>query len=217
MVNKILVIAPHPDDETLGCGGTLLKHKKNGDKVFWMIITDLKKEHIYFKTRQNELKKVKKYYKFDDLINLKYEPAKLKDNDFADLISNIEKHIKKIKPNIVYVPYVKDVHTDHQIVAKAMNTFSKWFRYPYIKKFIAYETISETNFNFSEVNFSPNLFIDITKEIKDKINIMKIYKSEISIHPFPRSAKSIESLAALRGSSSGYSYAEAFQILIERR
>ena len=115
------------------------------------------------------------------------------------------------------MPYVKDVHTDHQIVAKAMNTFSKWFRYPYIKKFIAYETISETNFNFTEVNFSPNLFIDITKEIKDKINIMKIYKSEISTHPFPRSAKSIESLAAFRGSSSGYLYAEAFQILIERR
>ena len=84
-----------------------------------MIITDLKKEHIYFKERQNELKKVKKYYKFDDLINLKFEPAKLKDNDFQ-ILSLILKSILK-KCNIVYVPYVKDVHTDHQIIAKAMK------------------------------------------------------------------------------------------------
>lgn len=217
MVNKILVVAPHPDDETLGCGGTLLKHKKNGDKIYWMVITDLNKEHSYFKERQNELKKVKKFYKFDGFINLQFEPASLSDNKISDLLLNIEKYIKIVKPNTVYVPYIKDVHSDHQIIAKAMNAFSKWFRYPYIKRFIAYETISETNFNFTESNFSPNLFIDITKQIKNKIKIMKIYKSEFSVHPFPRSEKSIESLAALRGSTSGYLYAEAFQILIERR
>ena len=90
----------------LGCGGTLLKHKKKGDKIYWMVITDLNKEHSYFKERQNEIKKVKKFYKFDGFINLQFEPSSLGDNKISDLLPNIEKYIKSVKPNIVYVPYI---------------------------------------------------------------------------------------------------------------
>ena len=115
------------------------------------------------------------------------------------------------------MPYLNDIHSDHQIIARAMNTFSKWFRYPYIKRFLVYETLSETNFNFVNTNFEPNLFVDISNEMKKKLNILKIYRSEISTHPFPRSQKSVESLAIIRGSSSGYNYAEAFKIIIERK
>ena len=80
-----------------------------------------------------------------------------------------------------------------------------------------YETISETNFNFNEKQFSPSLFLDITDFMDKKIEISKLYTSEFAEHPFPRSIKSIESYASIRGSMSGFKYAEAFQILINRK
>lgn len=217
MTNKILVVAPHADDETLGCGGSLLKHKKNGDKIYWLLVTKLKKNHKDYNIKQKEIKKVADMYNFDEVINLNLEPAKIHKIDFQTLIKFIEKQLKLIKPDTIYVPYLNDIHSDHQIIARAMNTFSKWFRYPYIKRFLVYETLSETNFNFINTNFEPNLFVDISDEMKKKLNILKIYRSEISTHPFPRSQKSVESLAIIRGSSSGYNYAEAFKIIIERK
>ena len=217
MTNKILVVAPHADDETLGCGGSLLKHKKNGDKIYWLLVTKLKKNHKKYNIKQKEIKKVADMYNFDEVINLNLEPAKIHNIDFQNLIKLIEKPLKLIKPDTIYVPYLNDIHSDHQIIARAMNTFSKWFRYPYIKRFLVYETLSETNFNFVNTNFEPNLFVDISNEMKKKLNILKIYRSEISTHPFPRSQKSVESLAIIRGSSSGYNYAEAFKIIIERK
>ena len=217
MTNKILVVAPHADDETLGCGGSLLKHKKNGDKIYWLLVTKLKKNHKKYNIKQKEIKKVADMYNFDEVINLNLEPAKIHKIDFQNLIKLIEKPLKLIKPDTIYVPYLNDIHSDHQIIARAMNTFSKWFRYPYIKRFLVYETLSETNFNFVNTNFEPNLFVDISNEMKKKLNILKIYRSEISTHPFPRSQKSVESLAIIRGSSSGYNYAEAFKIIIERK
>jgi LmbE family N-acetylglucosaminyl deacetylase len=217
MANKILVVAPHADDETLGCGGSLLKHKKNGDKIYWLLVTKLKKDHKDYNIKQKEIKKVADMYNFDEVINLNLEPAKIHKIDFQTLIKLIEKQLKLIKPDTIYVPYLNDIHSDHQIIARAMNTFSKWFRYPYIKRFLVYETLSETNFNFINTNFEPNLFVDISDQMKKKLNILKIYRSEISTHPFPRSQKSVESLAIIRGSSSGYKYAEAFKIIIERK
>ena len=216
MVKKILIIAPHPDDETLGCGGAILRHKMLGDEVHWLIVTNYLKTHSRFKTRQKEIADVAKAYDFDSTSNLNIEPTKLDSIMTSELINFLMEHIEAIKPNILYSPYINDVHTDHQIISKAVNSFSKWFRYPYIDQVNIYETISETNFNFSEKQFSPNLFMDITEFLDKKIEISKIYTSEFAEHPFPRSEKSIESYATIRGSMSGFKYAEAFEILIKK-
>ena len=217
MNNKVLIIAPHPDDETLGCGGTIMRHKQSGDEVHWLIVTNYSKNDTAYKKRQLEIKKVALEYKFDSVENLNIETTKLDMISMSDLIDDIASKIKKIEPSILYVPHQNDVHTDHQIIATAMNSFSKWFRFPYIKQINIYEVISETNFNFTKRQFSPNLFFDITEFIDKKISISKIYKSEFKDHPFPRSIESIKSKALLRGSESGYNYAEAFQILIKRK
>ena len=115
------------------------------------------------------------------------------------------------------MPYVYDVHTDHQITAKALQSTFKWFRYPHIQKVMMYETLSETEFNFLDKrNFNPNVFINISGYLDDKIEAMQLYESEIDDFPFPRSEKTIRSLAAFRGSQSGFEAAEAFELVYER-
>ncbi len=220
-MSKICVIAPHADDETLGCGGTILKHKKNGDKVYWICITSMKSGDTWsekeIKKRDNEIKKVSKSFKFDQFYSLDLAPKNLDQIPLTKIIDPLTKIFNKIKPDILYVPFYADAHSDHQIIGKTFNALGKWFRYPYLKKIYCYETISETEFNItSNEVFKPNKFIDISEFIKKKIRIMKIYKSEIGKSPFPRSVKSIESLGTIRGSQSGFKYAEAFILLMDR-
>ena len=218
---KILVVSPHPDDETLGCGGTLLKHKEMSDKIYWLNITGISLDEGWDKNkvlnREKEIAKVQKKYNFDESFNLKYPSTKIDTIPISDLIGKITNIYNKIKPNVIYTPFNNDIHTDHQIISKALKSTFKWFRHSYINKVLMYETVSETDFNFEQnYNFNPNIFIDISKFLDRKINIMNIYKDEVKDFPFPRSEKNIRSLAYLRGSQSGYEAAEAFQLVFER-
>ena len=133
-------------------------------------------------------------------------------------IEKISKVFKKFQPNEIFLPFPGDAHSDHKLTFEASIACTKWFRYKFIKKVLAYETLSETNFNFDPNNkiFNPNLFVDISSKINKKIELMNIYNSEVFDHPFPRSEESIKSLAKLRGSQSGYRAAEAFMILYQR-
>jgi len=217
----VLVIAPHPDDETLGCGGTILKHLKNKDQINWLIMTNIELvknyKKITVKKKINEINRVNKSYKFKSMFRLNFEPATLDTIPKKDVITEIQKIIIKIKPNTIYIPYGGDAHSDHKITFEACCAISKSFRNRFIKKVIVYETPSETDFNINPKikNFKPNLWIDISKQIKQKIKILKIYKTEIGKHPFPRSIENIVSYAKIRGSVSGHSHAEAFQIIKE--
>ena len=218
---NILVVAPHPDDETLGCGGSLLKHSDTGDNLYWLIMTSMHNSNNWTKKqkkiRENEIEKVAKIYNFKKIIKLNHITAELDKIPLNLLISQTGKEISKIKPNTIYIPYVGDIHTDHQITNQVMQACIKSFRYPSIKKVLMYETISETNFNFVNRRlFVPNTFIEITKYLNKKIKIMNIYKSEIHSHPFPRSEVSIQSLSYLRGSQCGVKSAEAFELIYNK-
>ena len=217
MKNRILVVAVHPDDETLGCGGTLLKHKANGDKIHWLICTSLNKNHSYYQNRNKEISKVSKIYNFNSVANLPFEPTKIDKHSMSEIIEKISKVINKVRPNIIYLPFKEDVHTDHKKIFEASYSCTKTFRYPFIKKIYMMETLSETDFALSikKEGFIPNTFIDISKYMSKKIKIMKIYKGELNKHPFPRSVKSIRALATFRGSTSGCKFAESFVLLKE--
>jgi len=221
-MNRVLVIAPHPDDETLGCGGTLFKHKAEGDEIYWLIVTSLDEDSGWPKEdvikRASEIDAVGKKYGFSLVFNLRLPTTKIDILPLSDLIEKITDVYKKIEPDIVYMPFAYDVHTDHQIIVKAMQSTFKWFRFPYIKKVYMYETPSETEFNFAENRvFRHNVFINISKNIDDKINAMKIYEGEMGEFPFPRSEKTLRALATLRGSQSGFESAEAFELIYERK
>ena len=221
MLNKILVIAPHPDDETIGCGGTLLRHIDNKDEINFLLITKLFKENgwkqEFIIQKNKEIKKIENVYKFKNSYKLDLPSTGLDVVPISVLVKKISKVISEVKPNIVYTNYSNDVHTDHQIVSKAVLSSLKWFRHPSIKTALMYETLSETNFNFQSNNFfTPNKFINISKYLEKKIKIMKIYKSEIDKHPFPRSENAVRANALLRGSQCGFKFAEAFKVIFDR-
>jgi LmbE family N-acetylglucosaminyl deacetylase len=220
-MNKVLVVAVHPDDETLGCGGTLLKHKNSGDEINWLIATDISESEGYDKKtiqiREDEITKVDKLYGFNSVNRLGLLTTKVDEYSMSELISKISFVINNIKPNIIYLPFKGDVHSDHKYIFDAAYSCTKTFRYPFIKKIYMMETLSETEFSVSakEDSFVPNIFVDISSFIDKKIEIMKIYKSEMCEHPFPRSEKNIQALAIYRGATSNCSYAESFMLIKE--
>jgi len=219
---KVLVISVHPDDETLGCGGTILKHKDNGDEIFWLILTKVDKSvgftDDFIMKRKKEIKTVSQLYGFKKTFELDFITTKLHLADFNNIIDNISQVINYIKPQVVYMNNRSDIHTDHQIAAKAILSCTKSFRYPFIEKILMYECISETEMAppFPENMFIPNVYSDISSYIDKKIEIMKLYESEIHQPPLPRSGENIKALARFRGASCGVEYAEAFMLVRER-
>jgi LmbE family N-acetylglucosaminyl deacetylase len=220
-MNNILCVAPHPDDETLGCGGTLLKHKDNGDKIYWLIMTNILTEEGYDKVkieeRQQEIDNVAREYGFEDIFKLDLPTTKLDIIPKRQIIEAVSNVINKIKPEEIYLPNRSDVHSDHKITFDSVISSTKTFRCPLIKKILMYETISETEFAppFQDNAFMPNSFSDIFEFINKKLSIMKIYSTELGAHPFARSLDNLKALAMYRGATAGVNYAESFMLLKE--
>lgn len=220
-MKKIMVIAPHPDDETLGCGGTLLRHISEGDEVYWLICTTITEDQGFTKKRIQERKKeiesVSNMFGFVGYRQLSFKTTELDLVPRKELVGAISEYIKEIEPHTLYLPYRNDVHSDHAYVFDSLVACTKSFRYPCIRRALVYETLSETEFGLrtDDFGFKPNVYADISTFMDRKIEIMKVYKSEFGIHPFPRSEKNIRSCAVIRGSTAGFSSAEAFILLKE--
>jgi N-acetylglucosamine malate deacetylase 1 len=221
-VKKVVVVSPHPDDETLGCGGTLLKHFAEGDQLNWINVTNIHKKYGYseehIQKRKREIEEVKGQYGFSTFHNLDFPTTRLDVFPIGELIGKISQVFKIITPEILYLPFRGDIHTDHKVVFDAVASCTKWFRYPSVKRVLVYETLSETDFHVctDSGSFHPNVFVDIHEFIEQKLEILNIYSNEIGEYPFPRSKKAVRSLAAIRGVASGFESAEAFMLLKER-
>lgn len=221
MNKKVLVVAVHPDDETLGCGGTLLKHKASGDEIHWLICTSVKEIDGFSEERVNsraiEINKVCKLYSFDSVHELKLSTMRVDEYSMSELIKNISNIINIVRPNTLYLPFKSDVHSDHRKIFEATYSCSKSFRYPFIKSIYMMEVLSETEFapSLKEDSFIPNIFIDISDYIDQKIDILQVFKSELGKHPFPRSIENVKALATFRGSMCNCKYAESFVLLKE--
>ena len=224
-MNKILVVAVHGDDETLGCGGTLLKHKALGDEIHWLLITGPTDNHPFnfpkevIEKRNETIDKVGKMYNFDSTIYLALPTIYVHAVDFGEFVKKISDAIKKIQPNVIYMMSNNDVHSDHRVTFDAIYSCTKSFRYPFIERIYMMETLSETEFApaVAAKTFIPNVFVDITDYIDKKLEIMSMYDTEVMKEPYPRSLSSIKALARVRGSRAGVMYAESFQLLYEKR
>lgn len=220
---KSLIIAPHPDDETLGCGGTILKLKASGASVHWLIVTTIvgvtgfPQERVSVRAR--EIEAVKEVYGFDAVHHCSLPAAGLDTLGKGILIGAIGSIIKTVAPDSVYVPYRNDVHSDHAAVFDAAVSACKTFRSPFVKSIYAYETLSETDFGLrpDDPGFRPNLFEDISGYLDKKISIMSLFEGEMGKFPFPRSEECLRALATLRGAQANCLSAEAFMILKEIR
>lgn len=218
-MNKIVVIAPHTDDETLGAGGYLLKRKSEGDVIYWINVTNVKVEYGYSieeVKRWNEIiHMVSQKFNFKEVFDLALEPSSLDKMEKSLLISMLRTCLDNIQPDIVLLPFYDDTHSDHRVVFDAAIACCKSFRNPQIKKVMCMEIISETDYAISDRGFLPNYFVDISDYIDEKVEILELYKSEVHESPFPRSVDAIIALAKYRGASCYSHYAEAFRIVKE--
>lgn len=220
---RVLFVSVHPDDETLGCGGTILKHKRQGDRIYWLNITGVQTDHPFgfseefVQARNALLGEISAAYGIDSFTNLDLPTMMLDTIPLSDFVRRVDTVILDIKPNIIYLPNRSDVHSDHRVAFDAVYACTKNFRKPYIRKIMMYETLSETEFApaLAENAFIPNSFVDISKFMERKLEIMQMYDTEIMPDPFPRSIYAIKGLAAYRGSRIGVEYAEAFMILLD--
>ena len=199
----ILIISPHADDETLGCFG-VLSNKIYIDGGQQRIIILCADEPHKAKTIDGIAKK----YKWR-MERLGFKDASFDTMDFGEIVSILSKKMNNFfSLDTIYFPYLYDAHTDHQIISRAVLAATKTFRMPDVKEMYMYEIISQTE--YATVPFQPNSFIDISGNMKEKLRTVEKYKTELGKHPFPRSLKSVEALATLRGSLAGCKYAEAF-------
>lgn len=215
-MSSVLVVSPHPDDETLGCGGALLRHIAEGDHVHWLIMTTIVNQPQFTKnkidSRSKEIESVSLAYDFKSVKQADFITMQLDTYPKLELIKVVSDVVSKVTPEIIYFPYKYDIHSDHACVFDAVSSCTKSFRYPSIRKVRLYETISETEFSttLGSKGFQPNLWIDISDYIDQKIDIMKMYDGEMGDPPFPRSEQNIRALATYRGGVAGTTAAEAF-------
>ncbi len=217
-MNRVLVIAAHPDDELLGCGGTLIRHVEAGDSVQSIIMCEgesLRYEgldvHQYEATlKAAEIIGISKIHRFD------FPDQQLDKYSLIELIQPIEKVIDEYKPEIVYVQFGGDINRDHALTFEAASIALRPTA-PSIKEIYAYYTVGSTELK-TPLEFSPNVWIDIKEQIDRKLLAFSCYSSEIRAYPHPRSLEGIRNMAAFYGNQCCLRYAEPFMLLrkIER-
>jgi LmbE family N-acetylglucosaminyl deacetylase len=219
---NILSISVHPDDETLGCGGTLLKHHAAGDTLHWLIITSVSQPNFTAEVvdqQARQVEAVREAYPFASLNWLKLPTTRLESMPLNDIIDPIREVVMSCRPHIVYVPNRSDAHSDHRVVADAAHAVLKSFhlRSMGVQRVLACEVISETDAApaLPENSFLPNVFIDVSNTLERKLEIMQMYKSETQAEFLPRHSSSIRALARLRGATIAVEYAESFMLVRE--
>lgn len=224
MKKKVLFVAVHPDDETLGCGGTILKHKNAGDEISWLILTSIRNhpsgrwDEKAAEGRDLIVTQVAKEYQFDNVVDLGLPTTMLDRIELGKIVSLIGEKLDTINPEIVYMMFQNDVHSDHRVAFSAVYSCLKSFRRPFIKRILMFEALSETEFAVSNSanSFVPNVYVDITDYMEDKLRIMSHFKTEVMQSPYPRSLESIRALGRYRGTRAGVEYAEAFMLIYEQ-
>jgi len=213
---RVLVIAPHPDDEVIGCGGTILKSLARGDQVFLCVVTTACPPEWNEKTieiKKKERMKAAKLLGIKKPCFLDLPATKLDTIPQNELNRKISACVKKVKPDMVFTSYWGDVHSDHRIVFNATLIATRPFDST-VKKVLCYEIPSTTDLipDKKEI-FLPNVFEDISKFLEKKLRVMKVYKTELRKYPHPRSIKAIEVHARRRGVQIGVKAAEAFVLV----
>lgn len=224
-VSSVLVVAAHPDDEVLGCGGTIARHSDLGDHVQILIAAEGSTSRQSNRDRTlvaDELSSLEAAaHKAADILGAKgVELLNLPDNrldslDRLDLIKQIEERISLYKPDIVYVHHSGDVNVDHRRLHEAVVTACRPIPGHHVRRLISFEVVSSTEWQppRSGFDFYPNIFIDIENQFKRKQEALHAYMTEMRPWPHARSIQAVEHLARLRGSQVGVEAAEAFCLL----
>ncbi len=222
--DKVLIVAAHPDDEILGCGGTIAKWSKQGKEINSIIMSEgatSRDNKRNYESRKSELSGLKnsaneaaKILGVSSIEFFDFPDNRMDSVDLLDVIKKIENKIALFKPSMILTHHVGDLNIDHQIIHRAVITASRPQLNNSVKCLLAFETPSSTEWQTSPSNyFKPNWFEDISETLELKISALKKYKSEMRKWPHPRSLLGIEYLAKWRGACNGFNSAEAFMLL----
>jgi len=215
---KVLVIAPHMDDETLGCGGVMARHKEQGALVCVVFVAHRVYNHLFDKKRNDIEKshtvKAKKVIGYHEAIFLDLNDERL-DACLQDIIIPLELEIQSFMPDMVYVPFWGDNNQDHRAVFDAARVVLRPVAAPFVNNVFMYEVPSSTEQSppLTENAFLPNYYVCIDKHIDRKIKALRCYETESRSYPHPRSEEAVRILAQKRGIETGFCYAEAFMML----
>ncbi len=224
----VLVIAAHPDDEVLGCGGTIARHTLQGDEAYCLILGEgiTARYADRGKAKQEELKQltleaeqaasilgIKKVF-FGNLPDNRFDTAPL-----LEIVKAIEEVKSEVKPDIVYTHHHGDLNIDHLITFRAALTACRPVKGESVTEIYSFAVPSSTEWNSpdAETYFMPNIFVDISETFGKKVEALKAYHSEVREYPHPRSPKSLEIIARYWGISAGIKLAEAFRLVREIR
>lgn len=214
--NKILIVAAHPDDEVLGCGGTISK-LKNENYIEAMFMTNgvssRGKNKKQILRRRKSCLDLFKYLSLPPPTICNFPDNQMDKIHLLKVIKKIEKKIMTFKPDTIITHYSHCLNIDHRITFDAVTTACRPVNGLSVKKILSFEIPSSTDWAlFKGKNFQPNYFVDISKHIKKKINLIKFYKEELRNYPHSRSITAIKALASMRGISCGVRYAEGFYL-----
>jgi LmbE family N-acetylglucosaminyl deacetylase len=219
---QILVIAAHPDDEVLGCGGTIVKHVQNGDEVHVVILAEGVTSRDKVRERESRVGELSQLARAAheagrilgvQSVELHDFPDNRMDSvDLLDVVKVVEMAIDKYKPDMVYTHHAGDVNIDHRIVHQAVVTACRPLPGQCVKTLISFEVLSSSEWQTpgSAPAFVPNYFVDISNCLDKKLKALEAYESEIRFWPHPRSLAAVEHLARWRGATAGVEAAEGF-------
>lgn len=219
---RVLAIATHPDDETLGCGATLLKHAAAGDEVHWLIMTTAQGAPWSAETvrrKAAEVDAVAAAYGFSSHRQLDLPAARLDTVAFEELIDPVRAFVADVRPQTIYVVHGGDVHSDHRVTFDVVMSVVKPFRMGSlgVERVLSYETLSSTDAAPMSPSggFVPTVLTDVSLHLERKLEIMALYETEAQPEPMPRAPSAIRALARYRGATISVEYAEAFMLIRE--
>lgn len=220
MKEKILVVAAHPDDEVLGCSGTIAKRIREGSSASTLILGEGVTSRDGERKREERKKDIEKLRKnarrANSIIGIKdIALFDFPDNRFdtvalLDIVKIVERTIKDVKPNVIFTHHYNDLNIDHRVTFNAVMTACRPSKGQLVRQIYSFDVPSSTDWNYPST-FNPNVFVDIRSTINKKIRAMSCYKSEMRPFPHPRSPEAIRTFGKYWGTRVGLICAEAFE------
>jgi LmbE family N-acetylglucosaminyl deacetylase len=217
-MKNILVVAAHPDDEVLGCGGTILRHIEDGDSVHLVFMADgeMSRDSANsndVKRRKSAVIKAKNILGISTIEHLGFSDNQMDSHSLLVITQALEKIISKVRPIVIYTHHHGDLNLDHRLTYQSVMTACRPLPEFCVKEIYGFEILSSSEWSLdSSLPFSPRLFVDISKQLQTKIDAINAYSAEMRLPPHPRSITNIEVLAQYRGYSVGTVAAEAFEV-----
>jgi N-acetylglucosamine malate deacetylase 1 len=217
---RVLVISAHPDDETIGAGGTIARHVASGDEVSWCIVTQAYSppwSEEALAAAQLQIEEVQQILGFRKVFRLGFPTVKLNTVPYIDMTSALQSVVDDVVPEIVYTTPRNDINQDHRIVYESTLVATRPLPGCSVQRLLCYEISPTSRFGIpsGSVGFNPTVFVDIAPYLEQKLAAMACYRTELREFPHPRSIGALSLLAQERGLSVGLKAVECFELIRE--